>query len=65
MRFARFILKFEENHYQAVLKLINCVEKAHKRDIWAQMTNEINPSSISLERYHRSFVHHVLWHDAT
>ena len=37
MRFARYILKLEEDHYQATLKLINCVEKAHKRDIWTQM----------------------------
>lgn len=37
MRFARYIVKFEEDHYQAVLKLINCVEKAHKREIWTQM----------------------------
>nr|WP_295971166.1 HD domain-containing protein [uncultured Bacillus sp.] len=43
MRFARYILKIEEDHYQAVLKLINCVEKAHKRDIWTQMNSlEIN-----------------------
>lgn len=47
MRFARYIIKFEEDHYQAVLKLINCVEKAHKRDIWAQMNaNEINTQQL-------------------
>jgi len=37
MRFARFILKTEDNHYQAIMKLINHVEKAHKRDIWNQI----------------------------
>lgn len=39
MRFARFILKHEENHFQAVMKLINVVEKAHKADIWKQITS--------------------------
>ena len=37
MRFARYILKTEENHYQAVLKLISVVEKAHKKELWDQM----------------------------
>ncbi|MCU9612521.1 HD domain-containing protein [Caldibacillus lycopersici] len=40
MRFARYILKHEENHYQATLKLINVVEKIHKRDIWDQLKND-------------------------
>ncbi len=47
MRFARFILKFEDNHYQAVIKLINHVEKAHKRDIWNQIqTATPNPQQL-------------------
>ncbi len=47
MRFARYILKLEEDHYQATLKLINCVEKAHKRDIWTQMNaDEVNPQKL-------------------
>lgn len=37
MRFARFILKHENNHFQAIIKLINVVEKAHKKDIWEQL----------------------------
>ncbi len=37
MRFARYIMKTENNHYQAVLKLISVVEKAHKSELWAQM----------------------------
>lgn len=47
MRFARFILKQEDNHYQAIIKLINVVEKAHKKDIWNQLQSEsINPQHI-------------------
>lgn len=40
MRFARYILRTEENHYQAVLKLISIVEKAHKNELWTQMKAE-------------------------
>jgi len=36
MRFARYILKFEENHFQATMKLINVVEKAYKSELWSQ-----------------------------
>ncbi|MBB5173244.1 hydrolase [Texcoconibacillus texcoconensis] len=36
MRFTRYILKQEENHFQATLKLINVVEKAHKNELWSQ-----------------------------
>lgn len=35
MRLARFILKHEDNHFQAVLKLINVVEKAYKKELWS------------------------------
>lgn len=34
MRLARYILKIEENHFQAIIKLIQIVEKAHKRELW-------------------------------
>ncbi|RLL45004.1 HD domain-containing protein [Oceanobacillus piezotolerans] len=34
MRFARYILKFEENHFKATMKLIQVVEKAHKKELW-------------------------------
>ena len=37
MRFARYIIKTEVNHYEAVFKLINIVEKAHKQELWAQL----------------------------
>lgn len=37
MRFARFILKFEDNPYKALMKLINIVEKAHKNELWAEI----------------------------
>jgi len=40
MRFARYILKHEENHYQAVIKLINVVEKAYKKELWDNFTSE-------------------------
>ncbi|WP_138419785.1 HD domain-containing protein [Aquibacillus sediminis] len=39
MRFARYILKLEEDHFKATLKLISVVEKAHKNELWAQLTN--------------------------
>lgn len=34
MRFARYILKMEEDHFQAIIKLIHIVEKAHKKELW-------------------------------
>lgn len=37
MRFARYILKQEVNPFEAVIKLIQIVEKAHKQEIWAQL----------------------------
>lgn len=40
MRFARYILKHEENHFKAVLKLINVVEKAYKNELWSQFQSE-------------------------
>lgn len=46
MRFARFILKFEENHFQAVMKLINVVEKAHKRELWDQFQSDDNSQNL-------------------
>ncbi|MEN1970271.1 HD domain-containing protein [Lentibacillus sp. N15] len=36
MRFARYILKQEENHFKATMKLINIVEKAYKNELWSQ-----------------------------
>ena len=35
MRFARYIMRFEDNHFQATMKLINVVEKAHKNELWS------------------------------
>lgn len=50
MRFARYIVKQEENHYQAVMKLINVVEKAYKQELWTSFTeNEARP--------------HLVWQD--
>lgn len=43
MRFARYILKEEESHYQAVIKLIQIVEKAHKKELWEQFQAEGKP----------------------
>lgn len=40
MRFARFILKFEENHFKAVLKLIQRVEKVYKEELWNDLLSE-------------------------
>lgn len=58
MRFARFILKFEENHYKAMMKLIHIVEKAYKNELWAQIQGEENPSLIwkdSIDHLYRMF----------
>ncbi|MHA6251637.1 HD domain-containing protein [Oceanobacillus sp. CAU 1775] len=40
MRFARFIVKQEVNPFQAVIKLINVVEKAYKQELWSNFQNE-------------------------
>lgn len=40
MRFARYILKQEADPFQAVMKLIQIVEKAHKRELWKNFTAE-------------------------
>lgn len=37
MRIARYILKFEDDHYQAIIKLITVVEKAYKQELWAKL----------------------------
>lgn len=44
MRFARYILKQEADPFQAVMKLIQIVEKAHKRELWTSFTEESNPA---------------------
>lgn len=41
MRFARYILKSEENHYQAIMKLIHIVEKAFKNELWEQFQQDV------------------------
>ncbi|MFS0782981.1 HD domain-containing protein [Bacillus sp. 1P06AnD] len=47
MRFARYIMRAEENHYKAVMKLISVVEKAHKNELWQQMqTGKINTGQL-------------------
>lgn len=46
MRFARYILKLDKNHFQAIIKLINVVEKAHKNEIWNQFQSEHNPQQL-------------------
>lgn len=40
MRFARYILKFEESPHQAVIKLISVVEKAYKNELWNQFQSD-------------------------
>lgn len=42
MRFARYILKHEDNHYQAIIKLIQIVEKAYKKELWEQFQTDGN-----------------------
>lgn len=45
MRFARYILKQEDNHYQAIIKLIQVVEKAYKKELWEQFQMEGSPGT--------------------
>lgn len=40
MRFTRYLVKQEENPFQAAMKLIQIVEKAHKKDVWKNFTTE-------------------------
>lgn len=40
MRFTRFILKQEESPHQAVMKLIQVVEKAYKKELWMNFQAE-------------------------
>ncbi|MBD8068519.1 HD domain-containing protein [Bacillus sp. PS06] len=40
MRLARYIVKQEENHYKAVIKLINQVEKAYKQELWKDLQSD-------------------------
>lgn len=58
MRFARFILKLEDNHYKAMMKLIHIVEKAYKNELWAQIKGEENQALIwkdSIDHLYRMF----------
>ncbi|WP_017754267.1 hypothetical protein [Calidifontibacillus oryziterrae] len=45
MRISRYILKFEENVFQAILKLIHRIEKAHKDELWANLLSDRPGSS--------------------
>lgn len=40
MRLARYILIHEEDHYKAVLKLINQVEKVYKQELWKDLNSD-------------------------
>ena len=40
MRIARYILKHEIDHYKAVIKLINQVEKVYKQELWKDLHSE-------------------------
>ncbi|MBM7571444.1 hydrolase [Aquibacillus albus] len=46
MRFARYILKQEENHYKATMKLISVVEKAYKNELWSQLQSSSTPQQL-------------------
>lgn len=46
MRFARYILVLEEDHYKATMKLINVVEKAFKTELWEQHQNDNGKSNL-------------------
>lgn len=40
MRFARYILIHEENHFKAIIKLIHTVEKVYKQELWDKLQND-------------------------
>ncbi|MFC4320424.1 HD domain-containing protein [Litchfieldia salsa] len=40
MRLARYIVRQEANHYKAVIKLINQVEKVYKQELWKDLQSE-------------------------
>lgn len=40
MRIARFVLKQEADPFQAVMKLIQIVEKAYKKELWSHLKND-------------------------
>jgi 3'-5' exoribonuclease len=40
MRLARFVLIQEKDHYQAIIKLINIIEKAYKRELWSDLKSD-------------------------
>lgn len=40
MRLARYILKHEKDHFQAILKLITVIEKAFKRELWNDLKSD-------------------------
>lgn len=40
MRFARYILVQEEDHFKAIMKLIHIVEKAYKQELWDQLKHD-------------------------
>lgn len=46
MRFARYILRFEEDHFQATMKLISVVEKAYKKELWTQFQTGNTPKPL-------------------
>ncbi|WP_338471981.1 hydrolase [Niallia sp. XMNu-256] len=39
MRFARYILKMEDDPFQAVIKLITVIEKVYKQEVWTGFQN--------------------------
>ncbi len=40
IRLARYILKQEEDHYKALLKIINQVEKVYKQELWKDLNSD-------------------------
>ncbi|TKG97912.1 HD domain-containing protein [Peribacillus simplex] len=46
MRFARYILRFEDDHFQATMKLISIVEKAYKKELWNQFQTSNNQNQL-------------------
>lgn len=68
MRFARNILKAEENHYEAIIKLITIVEKAHKKEIWTQLqSGTIAPQQLvwkeTIDHLYKMFYGMMAYHE--
>ncbi|WP_085992799.1 HD domain-containing protein [Oceanobacillus senegalensis] len=69
MRFARYVLKFQEDPFKATMKLIHIVEKAHKNELWAQIQNDENSQPLvwkdTIDHLYKMFYGMMQYKDTT